>query len=152
MKLLVANGPNLNLTGLREPHIYGGDTLAMINSELTNRFPDVAFEFFQTNSEGELIDKIQSVEREGVDGVVLNAGALSHYSYALRDAIAAIKKPVVEVHLSQVFAREEFRRNSAISEVCKGTVTGFGKFSYFAATFALSELLPKDPDFRRDKK
>lgn len=143
MKLLVANGPNLNLTGTREPHIYGGDTLALINAELKERFREISFEFFQTNSEGDLIDKIQSVEKEGFDGVVLNAGALSHYSYALRDAIAAVKKPVVEVHLSQVFAREEFRRKSAISEVCKGTVTGFGKFSYFAAAFALSELLRK---------
>lgn len=143
MKLLVANGPNLNLTGTREPHIYGSDTLAVINSELKEKFPAVSFEFFQTNSEGDLIDKIQSVEKEGFDGVVLNAGALSHYSFALRDAIAAVKRPVVEVHLSQVFAREEFRRTSAISEVCKGTVTGFGKFSYFAATYALSEFLRK---------
>jgi len=139
----VANGPNLNLTGTREPEIYGSDTLATINSEIMAKFPNVNFEFFQTNGEGELIDKIQSVEKEGFDGVVLNAGALSHYSIALRDAIASIKRPVVEVHLSQVFAREEFRRKSAISEVCKGTVTGFAKFSYFAAVFALSEILKK---------
>jgi 3-dehydroquinate dehydratase-2 len=143
MKLLVANGPNLNLTGLREPEVYGTDTLAVINSQLKEKFSWIDFEFFQTNSEGELIDKIQSVDKEDFDGVILNAGALSHYSIALRDAIAAIKKPVVEVHLSQVFAREEFRRKSAISEVCKGTVTGFGKFSYFAAIFALSEILRK---------
>ncbi len=143
MKILVANGPNLNLTGTREPEIYGGDTLAVINSELKERFPEVSFEFFQTNGEGDLIDKIQSVAKEGFDGVVLNAGALSHYSYALRDAIAAVKTPVVEVHLSQVYAREEFRRKSAISEVCRGTVTGFGKHSYFAAAFALTETLKK---------
>lgn len=143
MKLLVANGPNLNLTGSREPEIYGSDTLAMINSQIKEKFSEIAFEFFQTNSEGELIEKIQSVDNDGFDGVVLNAGALSHYSIALRDAIAAIKKPFVEVHLSQVFAREEFRRKSAISEVCKGTVTGFGKFSYFAAVFALSQVLKK---------
>lgn len=115
----------------------------MINSQIKEKFSEIAFEFFQTNSEGELIEKIQSVDNDGFDGVVLNAGALSHYSIALRDAIAAIKKPVVEVHLSQVFAREEFRRKSAISEVCKGTVTGFGKFSYFAAVFALSQVLKK---------
>ena len=143
MKLLVANGPNLNLTGLREPQIYGSDTLATINSEIMSEFPGISFEFFQTNGEGELIDKIQSVDKDGFDGVVLNAGALTHYSIALRDAIASIKKPVVEVHLSQVFAREEFRRKSAISEVCKGTITGFGKFSYFAAVFALSETIKK---------
>jgi len=141
MNLLVANGPNLNLTGLREPEIYGSETLATINSEIKAKFPDVSFEFFQTNGEGELIDKIQSAEREGFNGVILNAGALTHYSIALRDAIASIKKPVVEVHLSQVFAREEFRRKSVISEVCKGTVTGFGKSSYLAAVYALKELL-----------
>ncbi len=143
MKILVANGPNLNLTGTREPEIYGSDTLAVINSQLRERFSHISFEFFQTNGEGELIDKIQSAAKEGFDGVVLNAGALSHYSLALRDAIAAVNKPVVEVHLSQVFAREEFRRKSAISEVCRGTVTGFGKYSYFAAVFALSETLGK---------
>ncbi|MGO9481341.1 MAG: type II 3-dehydroquinate dehydratase [Candidatus Kryptoniota bacterium] len=141
MKLLVANGPNLNLTGLREPQIYGHDTLAMINSQLKEKFSEIDFEFFQSNSEGDLIDKIQTAGKDDFDGVVLNAGALSHYSIALRDAIASIKTPVVEVHLSQVFAREEFRRKSAISEVCKGTVTGFGKFSYFAAVFALREIL-----------
>jgi len=143
MKLLIANGPNLNLTGTREPGIYGSDTLGAINSQLKEKFKEVDFEFFQTNSEGELIDKIQSVDKNGFDGVVLNAGALSHYSIALRDAIASIKKPVIEVHLSQVFAREEFRRKSAISEVCHGTVTGFGKYSYFAAVFALAEILRK---------
>ncbi|MCL5267799.1 MAG: 3-dehydroquinate dehydratase [Bacteroidetes bacterium] len=143
MKLLVVNGPNLNLTGLREPQIYGSDTLETINAELKKEFPDVSFEFFQTNSEGMLIDKIQAVQGEASDGVILNAGALSHYSYALRDAIDAIKKPVVEVHLSQVFSREEFRRTSVISEVCKGTVTGFGKYSYFAAAFALARLIKK---------
>jgi len=143
MKLLVANGPNLNLTGSREPHLYGSETLAMINSEMKSKFPEINFEFFQTNSEGDLVDKLQSIEKEDFDGAVLNAGALTHYSIAVRDAIAATKKPVVEVHLSQVFAREEFRRKSVISEVCKGTVTGFGKVSYFAAVFALSELLKK---------
>ena len=143
MKLLVANGPNLNLTGTREPEIYGSDTLAMINSQLKEKFKEIEFEFFQTNGEGDLIDKIQSVDKNGFDGVVLNAGALTHYSIALRDAIGSIKKPVVEVHLSQVFAREEFRRKSVISEVCHGTITGFGKFSYFAAVFALSQILKK---------
>ncbi len=139
MKLLVANGPNLNLTGTREPQVYGGDTLAIINSQLKSRFPDVTFEFFQTNGEGDLIDKMQVVDNERFDGVVLNAGALTHYSYSLRDAIASINTPVVEVHMSQVFAREEFRKTSVISEVCKGTITGFGKFSYFAAVFTFLE-------------
>ncbi len=143
MKILIANGPNLNLTGTREPEIYGSDTLEKINSELKERFPEITFEFFQTNSEGQLIDKIQTAAGPMFDGIILNAGALSHYSYALRDAIAAVPKPVVEVHLSQVFAREEFRRRSVISEVCRGTVTGFGKFSYFAAAYALAGLSGK---------
>lgn len=143
MKILVANGPNLNLTGTRETKIYGGETLEKINAELKERFPEIAFEFFQTNSEGKLIDKIQSAMAEKFGGIILNAGALSHYSYALRDAIAAVQAPVVEVHLSQVFAREEFRRTSVISEVCKGSVTGFGKLSYFAAVYALAGVLEK---------
>ncbi len=143
MKLLIVNGPNLNLTGSREPSIYGKNSLAEINSDLMQEFVGINFEFFQTNSEGSLIDKIQAVDREGFDGVILNAGALSHYSYSLRDAVAAVAKPVVEVHLSQVFAREEFRRKSVISEVCKATVTGFGKFSYFAAVYALAKYLKK---------
>jgi 3-dehydroquinate dehydratase (EC 4.2.1.10) len=141
MKILVINGPNLNLTGMREPQIYGSNTLKDINFEMTERFPTVKFEFFQSNNEGELIDKVQAAEREGVSGIVLNAGALSHYSYALRDAIAAVKIPVAEVHLSQVYSREEFRRKSVIGEVCKGTVTGFGKFSYYAAVYALMNLV-----------
>lgn len=141
MKILVANGPNLNLTGKRDPQIYGSDTLDMINSEMKERFPSVEFEFYQTNSEGELINKIQVAEHEGFNGIVLNAGALSHYSYALRDAIAAVKIPVVEVHLSQVLSREDFRRKSVIGEVCKGSVTGFGKFSYYAAVYAIINLL-----------
>ncbi len=143
MKLLVANGPNLNMTGTREPETYGSETLAAINSQLKARFPEVAFEFFQTNGEGDLIDKIHGVDKEGFDGVVLNAGALTHYSYSLRDAISSIKTPVIEVHMSNVFAREEFRRTSVISEVCRGTITGFGKISYFAAVFALSEKAGK---------
>ncbi len=143
MRIMIVNGPNLNLTGTREPRIYGSDSLGAINSELKEEFVGISFEFFQTNSEGALIDKIQSLEGSGFDGAILNAGALSHYSYSLRDAIAAVSKPVVEVHLSQVFAREEFRRKSVISDACKGTITGFGKYSYFAAVYALTRLLTK---------
>lgn len=143
MKILVANGPNLNLTGTREPDVYGSDTLEKINAQLKDLFPELMFDFFQSNSEGKLIDKIQSAAGGTYGGIILNAGALSHYSYALRDAIAAVATPVVEVHMSQVFAREEFRRTSVISEVCRGTVTGFGKFSYFAAAYAIEGLSGK---------
>jgi 3-dehydroquinate dehydratase-2 len=141
MKILVANGPNLNLTGVREPLIYGTDTLETINTEIAARFPSATFEFFQTNGEGELIDKIQAAEKDEFDGVILNPGGLTHYSIALRDAVAAIKRPVVEVHLSQIAAREEFRKKSVVSDACKGTVMGFGKVSYFAAAYALLEIL-----------
>ncbi len=143
MKILVLNGPNLNLTGLREPKVYGTDTLDEINAGLRKEFPAIDFDFFQTNAEGELIEKIHAARINGADGIILNAGALSHYSYALRDAIAAINKPVVEVHMSQVFSREEFRRKSVISEICRATVTGFGKYSYFAAAYALTKLSRK---------
>ena len=131
MKFLVLNGVNLNMTGKREPQVYGVETLEQINAELE------AFcaahghkaEFFQSNSEGELCTRIQSAE--GVyDGVVLNAGAYTHYSYALRDAIASVSVPVVEVHLSNIHAREEFRKKSVLTEVCAGAVLGFGKNGY----------------------
>ena len=134
MKLLVLNGVNLNLTGKREKSVYGGETLEEINAELKN-FAEKrghSVEFYQSNLEGELVTRIQ--EAEGVyDGIVLNAGAFTHYSYALRDAIAAISVPVVEVHMSNVHAREEFRKKSVLTEVCKGEILGFGKVSYILA-------------------
>lgn len=131
MKLLVIHGVNLNLTGRREPGVYGTKTLDEINVELSEfcaRAGHTA-EFFQSNLEGEICTVIQNAE--GVyDGIVLNAGAFTHYSYAIRDAIAAVSVPVVEVHLSNVHAREEFRRKSVLTEVCRGEVLGFGINSY----------------------
>ena len=134
MKFLVLNGVNLNMTGRREPSVYGGETPESINEELRIFCAEHGHgaEFFQSNSEGELCTQIQNAE--GVyDGVVLNAGAYTHYSYALRDAIASVRVPVVEVHLSNIFAREEFRRKSVLTEVCAGAVLGFGKNSYTLA-------------------
>ncbi|NTV01210.1 MAG: type II 3-dehydroquinate dehydratase [Chlorobiaceae bacterium] len=129
--ILVMNGPNLSRLGRREPEIYGRTTLGEIEEGLVQAFPEVAFGFFQSEHEGALIDKLFEVEDQGGwSGVVLNAGALTHYSIALRDAIAAVKVPVVEVHLSNVYAREEFRRKSVISEVCAGVIGGFGAESY----------------------
>lgn len=130
MKLLFINGVNLNLTGKREKGVYGAQTLDEINAEIVKHFKDDECEFYQSNCEGEICSKIQSAE---CDGVILNAGAFTHYSYAIRDAIAAVSVPVVEVHMSNVHAREEFRHKSVLSEVCKGVILGFGKNSYILA-------------------
>ncbi|MGN0682735.1 MAG: type II 3-dehydroquinate dehydratase [Oscillospiraceae bacterium] len=142
MKILVMNGPNLNLLGEREPNIYGGDTLASINEEIASAARKLGHEtsFFQSNSEGALIDELHAA-RLSFDGVILNAGAYTHYSYAIRDAIAAIKIPVVEVHLSNVNSRDEFRKNSVIAPVCKGSIAGFGKYSYLLALSALDYMV-----------
>ena len=132
MKLLFLNGVNLNMTGRREKGVYGTQTLEQINGEIAAfcRSSGAECEFFQSNVESELCTKIQESD---ADGIVLNAGAFTHYSYALRDAIASVQTPVVEVHMSNVHAREEFRHHSVISEVCRGTVLGFGKISYLLA-------------------
>ena len=138
MKLLILNGVNLNRTGLREPGVYGTQNLEDINREIAAfaKKRGIDCEFFQSNLEGELCTKIHETD---ADGIVLNAGAFTHYSYALRDAIASVPTPVVEVHMSNVHAREEFRHTSVISAVCRGTVLGFGKNSYLLAveSFAL---------------
>ena len=133
MKLLFINGVNLNMTGLREKGVYGTQTLDEINLEITQHFKGDTCEFFQSNIEGEICTQIQDAQNEGFDGIILNAGAFTHYSYAIRDAIASITVPVIEVHMSNVHARDEFRHKSVISEVCKGVICGFGKNSYILA-------------------
>ena len=127
--ILVLHGPNLNLLGTREPGVYGNQTLESIDNDLIRLGEELGIEVFtrQSNHEGELLDALQSTPS---CAVVLNAGALTHYSYALRDAIAAIGIPVVEVHLSNTAAREEWRHKSVISEVCAGSIFGFGPLSY----------------------
>ena len=131
MKFLVLNGVNLNLTGRREKGVYGDETLDSINRELADfcKQHGHSADFAQSNLEGELCTLIQNAEGK-YDGIVLNAGAFTHYSYAIRDAIAAISVPVVEVHMSNVHAREEFRKKSVLTEVCRGEALGFGKNSY----------------------
>lgn len=138
MKILVINGPNLNLLGEREPSVYGDNSLQSINDRLAAKAADMGYEmtFFQSNSEGAIIDSLHAA-RLDCAGVILNAGAYTHYSYAIRDAIAAIKIPVIEVHLSNVDNREEFRKVSVIAPVCKGSISGFGKYSYDLALNAL---------------
>lgn len=130
MKLLFINGVNLNMTGKREKGIYGVLTLDEINAQIAEHFEGDECEFYQSNIEGEICTKLHTAQ---CDGIVLNAGAFTHYSYAIRDAIAAIDIPVIEVHMSNVHAREEFRHTSVISAVCKGVICGFGKNSYILA-------------------
>lgn len=137
MKILIINGPNLNLLGRREPEVYGSECFEGCLEQLRGRYPEVAIDYFQSNIEGELIDRIHSVGFEPDCGIVLNAGAYTHTSIALRDAIAAVKAPVVEVHISNVHAREEFRHHSAISPVCRGVICGFGMDVYRLAVEAL---------------
>ena len=133
MKLLFINGVNLSMTGVREKSVYGTQTLDEINGDIAAHFKGDECEFFQSNSEGDICTKIHSAQNGGYDGIVLNAGAFTHYSYAIRDAIACISVPVIEVHMSNVHSREPFRRTSVISEVCKGVICGFGKNSYILA-------------------
>jgi 3-dehydroquinate dehydratase-2 len=140
MKLRVINGPNLNMTGLREPSVYGRETLDDINDWLRAFAGQqgLSIDFFQSNSEGELIGAVHGVLLQGYDGCVINAGAYTHYSYALRDAIAATGKPFVEVHLSNIHAREAFRHTSVIAPVCIGQIAGLGKLGYRLAIEALA--------------
>jgi len=132
-RILIMNGPNLNLLGKRETEIYGVHDFKSYLEQLRERYPDVRLDFFQSNMEGALIDKLHEAGFGKVDGIILNAGAYTHTSIAIMDAIKAINTPVVEVHISNVFARESYRHKSMISEACKGVVTGFGLDSYRVA-------------------
>jgi 3-dehydroquinate dehydratase II len=140
-KYLVINGPNLNLLGKREPTIYGNQTLAILESDLIafGKKHQLDVRCFQSNHEGSLIDKIQDAN-DAFKGIVLNAGAFTHYSYAIRDAIAGISIPVIEVHISNIHAREEFRHNSVIAPVTAGQIVGLGFKGYELALLALKEM------------
>lgn len=128
-KLLIINGPNLNLLGKREPEIYGTATFDDIFADLVKNNAEVELSYFQSNHEGELIDKIHEVGFS-IDGVIINAGALTHTSIALADAIAGVQSPFVEVHISNIHARERFRHHSYLSRVCKGMICGLGVKGY----------------------
>ncbi len=137
-KILVINGPNLNMLGTREPDVYGEMTLDELSTRLASEAEvmRIDIDFFQSNSEGEIIDAIQSTQGDA-DGIILNAGAYTHYSYAIRDAIASVTVPCVEVHLSNIFSRDDFRHDSVIAPVCAGQISGFGIKSYLLALRAL---------------
>ncbi|MHB1419256.1 MAG: type II 3-dehydroquinate dehydratase [Bacillota bacterium] len=141
MKILVVHGPNLNLLGEREPGIYGSISLEAINGRLAElaQKEGAQISFFQSNHEGEIVDRLHQA-RTSEDYIILNPGALTHYSIALRDAVAAIKVPVMEVHLSNIYAREEFRHHSVIAPVAVGQISGFGATSYILAFYAALEL------------
>lgn len=136
MKIAIINGPNLNLVGVREPEIYGGTSLDAYLETLKKRFSNVEFSCYQSNVEGELVNEIQRVGFD-VDGIILNAGAYTHTSIAMGDAIRAVKSPCIEVHISNVEAREDFRRVSMIGPACKGLIAGFGLDSYRLAVEAI---------------
>ena len=137
-KILIMLGPNLNMVGIREKGVYGTETAETIEQEILAFAEENGFEaeVYQSNHEGDLIDKIHSAYGEK-DGIMINAGALTHYSYALMDAISSVHIPTIETHMSNIGAREEFRRKSVISPVCIGTIAGFGKDSYYLGLKAL---------------
>lgn len=142
-KILMILGPNLNMVGLREKNVYGEETAETINKDVTEWAEelDMNIEIFQSNSEGDIISKIHSSLGE-MDGIIINAGAYTHYSYAIRDAIACVPSiPTIEVHMSNIHARDEFRHKTVIGAVCKGQISGFGKYSYRLALYALKDIL-----------
>lgn len=138
MKLIIINGPNLNLLGVREPSVYGNQSFVDYLETLKKKFPKAEIDYFQSNVEGEIINKLHETGFT-LDGIILNAGGYTHTSVAIADAISAIKTPVIEVHISNIYAREEFRHNSLIAGKCKGSISGFGLDSYRLAVESFSK-------------
>jgi len=141
MKICVIHGPNLNFTGIREKNVYGAITLDEINEKIKEKAMNIEIETFQSNFEGAIIDKLQKCYNEGVDGIIINPGAFTHYSYAIYDAISAGMIPTVEVHLSNIHKREEFRHKSVTAPACIGQICGFGYRGYILGIEALKEHL-----------
>jgi 3-dehydroquinate dehydratase-2 len=139
LKFLIINGPNLNLLGKRDTTIYGSDSLSDINDYIKGQFDTDSFDFYQSNHEGDLIDKIQQAG-DNFKGIVINPGAYAHYSFAIRDAIEACVIPVIEVHLSNIYEREEFRRISVTAPACSGIITGEGKQGYIKAIEKIKDV------------
>lgn len=143
MKLLIINGPNLNFLGIRETGIYGAETYTTLVEQLEQKAlaDGIELECFQSNSEGGIIDRIQQAYFEDVDGIIINPGAYAHYSIAIRDALASVEIPKIEVHISNVYKREEFRHTSVITPVCTGEILGLGTTGYFLAMDAMKEYV-----------
>lgn len=141
MKLFILNGPNLNMLGKRDAEQYGTETLEGIEQMLIDRFPDYDMTFYQSNLEGELVETVQSLVDSDFDGLIANFGGYTHTSVAIRDALDLLSIPIVEVHLSNIHAREEFRHKSLTGAVSSGIITGFGKQSYVLGVYALEELV-----------
>ena len=142
LQVMIINGPNLNLLGKREPEVYGNQDFESFLHALKTQFPGVDFHYFQSNIEGELIDYLHNVGFSS-SGIILNAGGYTHTSVALRDAIAAIPAPVLEVHITNIYAREEFRRQNLLAEVCKGSITGLGLRGYLLAIEYFKKSQPR---------
>lgn len=143
MHILIINGPNLNMIGARRPDVYGHKSLEEVNMYIEGYFKKVKVSFFQSNEEGKIITEIQQLPGK-YDGLVINPGALTHYSYSIRDAIESVDIPVIEIHISNIAAREEFRQKSVISDVCKGTISGLGIYGYILAVQSLAHKLRKE--------
>ena len=143
MKILIVNGPNLNLLGTRDTGIYGTGTLKELQEFISQSFVNHELSFFQSNIEGEIIDRLQESLKDGTEGVVTNLGAYTHTSVALRDALDPIDYPKVEVHISNIHAREKFREKSLTGEIMDGIITGFGKYSYILGVQAIEHLSKK---------
>lgn len=141
-RVLVIHGPNINMLGERESSIYGKESFESINQQIMEKAESLGLEceVFHSNIEGNIVSRIQKAKSD-YDGIVINAGAYSHYSYAIRDAISTAKIPTIEVHMSNIYNREEFRQKSVLAAVCAGQISGFGKHSYFLALYGLSEML-----------
>lgn len=141
MQILIINGPNLHIIGDRETDIYGKDKFDVFFNKLKDAFNDLEISYFQSNSESDIVKKIHECEQTSIKGVILNAGAYSHSSLAIRDAISAVDIPVVNLHISNVYKREKFRNNNFIAAVCSGVITGFGIKSYQLALVAIKDIL-----------
>lgn len=140
MKILVLNGPNLNLLGTRDQAVYGDETLEDLQKNITRSFPDHNFEFFQSNEEGPLINKIQEAMNNGTEALIMNPGGYSHTSVAIRDALEPLSLPKVEVHISNIHSRESFRQESLTGAVMDGIITGFGRNSYYLGIQAVEQI------------
>jgi len=144
MRILILNGPNLNLLGERDKHTYGAETLTQIREKINKAFPQMDLDWYQSNHEGDLIDRIQQASREGFEGIVANWGGYTHTSVAIRDALETVHLPKVEVHLSNIHAREDFREKSVTGKVMDGIITGFGSNSYILGIQAIILMTNKN--------